>query len=307
MKTRIILLLTFLLLTLPFAGGVQAEKRWRAEDIEMVHLKDARRYVCNPEGIIDAATVAAADSVLAALERDKGVQTVVVVVEHLDPDDPYTFGMNLGRLHGIGSKQSNTGLIVVLATKDRSYTILTGTGLEGTLPDAICRRIQNRVMVPLLKKREWSRAIFETLKSLGGYIRGDGTIKADIEEDDDWGALAGLSVAAIFVLFTVIVIIQADKKQRRDCPQCGGKKTMHVTGTKAILKNRRPYARKTLTCQTCGHTITQDDPIDNSGAGGGAVPPIIPIGGFGGGRGGGFSGGSFGGGLFGGGGSSGRF
>ena len=82
---------------------------------------------------------------------------------------------------------------------------------------------------------------------------------------------------------------------------------MHVTGTKAILKNKRPYARKTLTCQTCGHTITQDDPIDNSGAGGGAVPPIIPIGGFGGGRGGGFSGGSFGGGLFGGGGSSGRF
>ena len=52
-------------------------EKWRPETLPMVYLQDARRHVCNPDHILDTATVAQADSLLTALERDKGVQTVV--------------------------------------------------------------------------------------------------------------------------------------------------------------------------------------------------------------------------------------
>ena len=162
--------------------SLNAEK-WTAETLPMVYLQDARRHVCNPDGVLDEATVSSTDSLLTALEKDKGVQTVVVAVKQIEGGVPYEFGMSLARKHGIGSAKQNSGLIVVLATEDRAYQILTGTGLEGTLPDAICSRIERRVMVPRLKRGEWGPAISETMKAIDGYIRGDESLTA--EEDGD--------------------------------------------------------------------------------------------------------------------------
>ena len=130
-------------------------RKWTPEDVPMVHLQDARRYVCNPENVLSQAAVDSTDHMLIRLQRDKGVQTVVVVVKQIEGDDPYQFGMAIGKKYGVGSGKQRTGLIVVLATEDRSFQILTGNGLEGTLPDAICRRVQNRITMPALKEGKW--------------------------------------------------------------------------------------------------------------------------------------------------------
>ena len=53
----------------------------------MVHLKDARRYVCNPDGVLSQAAVDSTDLLLQALEKEKGVETVVVVVEEEEESD----------------------------------------------------------------------------------------------------------------------------------------------------------------------------------------------------------------------------
>lgn len=144
----------YFIITLLFilSAASSSARKWTPETLPMVHLKDATKYVCNPDGILKPATVDSADALLSALERDKGVQTVVVVVKQLEGDDPYSFGMALGKRYGIGDGKQRTGLILILATEDRSYQLLTGNGLEGTIPDAISRRIQNRVMVPELKR-----------------------------------------------------------------------------------------------------------------------------------------------------------
>ena len=165
----------YFIITLLFilSAASSSARKWTPETLPMVHLKDATKYVCNPDGILKPATVDSADALLSALERDKGVQTVVVVVKQLEGDDPYSFGMALGKRYGIGDGKQRTGLILILATEDRSYQLLTGNGLEGTIPDAISRRIQNRVMVPELKKGDWDKAISNTLKSIDGYVRGE--------------------------------------------------------------------------------------------------------------------------------------
>lgn len=284
---------------------------WTPETLPMVHLKDARRYVCNPDGVLDPIIVDSTDARLFALERDKGVETVVVVVKHLKGDDPYQFGMELSRKYGIGDKKQNTGLIVILATEDRSYQILTGRGLEGTLPDAICRRIQNQVMVPALKKEDWGTAIFETIKSIDAYIRGDDSITRSnsLDENED-NALIGL-LLVITLVFCILTFYSATGHLRK-CKKCGKRKWSIVSKLR-VKKGPQQYAiRTTWRCKHCGHTETteQDDsqhPQNNAG-GGSFIPPFIIGGGH---RGGGFGGGSFGGGFgggsFGGGGSGGRF
>ncbi len=269
----------------------------------MVHLKDARRYVCNPDGVMSAEAVAATDTVLAALEREKGVETVVVVVKCIKDGDAYTFGMELGRKYGVGDKEKKSGLIIVLATEDRTYQMLTGEGLEGTLPDAICRRIQNRVMVPALKQGNWDAAIYETVCAAAGYIRGDETLTKSAEEGDD-DRLAGLAIALFFIGGAVLLFCVFNPN--RKCPKCGKHKLSPIKKHRFRMQGGRWRIRTTWRCTHCGYEKTTEDDDPESGIGAGAIPPPFFGGGFGGG-GGGFSGGSFGGGSFGGGGSGGRF
>lgn len=271
-------------------------QKWSVDNLEMVYLKDSTQYVCNPDGVMGDSARIATNRILRRLEVEKGVQTVVVVVKHLDGDDPFTFGMDLSRKYGIGNKQ-NTGLIIILATEDRSYQILTGRGLEGTLPDAICRRVEDRIMVPQLKKANWDAAILETVRALDQVVRGDSTIIGDNDSDDD-------NLPAVLILITGIVVagIVIAIVKRKKCPKCG--KSKHLRLVKSITKGQK----KTCTwhCTKCNHTFETTEQIGNDSLGGGAgAGPIIIGGGHR--RSGGFGGGSFGGGSFGGGGSGGRF
>lgn len=300
--TRWTTLCLFLLASL--AGWAEA---WTPETLQMVHLQDARRYVCNPDGVLQQAFVDSTDARLYALERDKGVETVVVVVEHLKGDDPYQFGMELARKYGIGKMKQNTGLIIILATGDRSYQILTGRGLEGTLPDAICRRIQNRVMVPLLKEEKWDEAIFETVKSIDGYVREDESIKNSLDDQREGSWSIGVTLLLVIIVF-VVFMLSFDRKFKK-CDKCGKRKWIITHKRRFKTPDKKFRIRTTWRCKNCGHEeyTESDDPNSGGINSGSSIPPIIFGGGSGRSGGSGFGGGSFGGGSFGGGGSGGRF
>lgn len=299
--------LFFLLIALLPAMRGQAEA-WTPESLPMVHLQDARRYVCNPDGVLSPAAVDSADAVLARLESEKGIESVAVVVKRLKGDDPYDFGMALARKYGIGDKRKNTGLIIIIAVEDRSYQILTGRGLEGSLPDAICRRVENRVMVPALKQGDWDAAIVGTVRAIRAHVDGDDTLLSDGDEDagDDEAAMwiGGGIAMLVLVVFSFVVVAGS----RRRCPRCG-KYSLKVVEEKRYRIKHRAMVRRRWRCRKCGYEETDDRELPNSGGlhGGSSVPPIIFGSGAGRGFGGGFGGGSFGGGSFGGGGSGGRF
>lgn len=301
---RLTLIFFVLLCLLP--ASLKAEV-WTVDNLPMVHLQDSLRFVCNPDGIMSPAAVNATDKILADLKLKKGVETVVVVVKRIEGGDPYQFGMQLGRKYGVGNKMQRSGLIIILSTEDRKYQFLTGNGLEGTLPDAICRRIQNRVMVPALKQGDWDAAIYQSVKAIEGYVLNDATLKRHFEKkgNDDWvmGIVVFIAMLTIFLIF-----YKVSNPAHKNCPKCKSKGTLTIVKTRRIRTGNQWYNETMWRCSHCGHTVIKvsDEPPFNNG--GGFIPPIIiggHRGGFGGGD--GFSGGSFGGGSFGGGGSGGDF
>ena len=260
---------------------------YTVDNLPMVYLQDRTKHVVNPDGILSPQTVQQMDSLLYRLEAGKGVQSVVAVVERIEGGDCYDFAITLGNKYGVGN-QANTGLIILLSTGDRCYQILTGEGLEGTLPDAICRRIENRKMVPYLKTGDWNQAMLQTVVE-GSYLF--------------WLALCTVIIAMCVSWHT--------NRKRNTCPKCGAYPLKRYNSQVEVDRvNGIEHHKEYLRCPKCGYTVchSHDEPFDN-GTGFGGFPPVAgPFHrGFGGGFGGGFTGGSFGGGSFGGGGSGGRF
>ena len=56
-------------------------KVYKPADISPVHLFDANRYVCNPDGILSQVAVDRIDAAFRTIEDSTGVQTLVAVLE----------------------------------------------------------------------------------------------------------------------------------------------------------------------------------------------------------------------------------
>lgn len=264
--------------------------------------------VINPDGILNRETISAIDTVLLRLEQTTGVQALIIAITNIEGDDPFQFTLDIFNKYGVGGKNS-TGFVLTLATDDRSYSLITGEGLEGTLPDAICRRIQNRVMVPRLKEGDWNSAMLNTVVTVAQYVEGDETLREAYSSDEgedpyEWlWAIAGIFGPAVLVIALLLYI----ERRKKKCKKCGKHKMKKVKTTTQNLNARTVRYTETWVCSACGNVETRQHThfIDNDFNG--------PHGGFGGGMprmGGGRSMGSFGsfgGGHSFGGGSSGRF
>lgn len=279
--------------------------------VPMVHLEDRTRYICNPDNILSAAAVSTMDSIFYALEQQTGIQTVVAVVGEIEPADCFEFAHALFTAQGVGQKNKDNGLVILLSTEERCIQFVTGYGLEGSLPDAICKRIQSKYMVDLLGDERWDEAMVAGSRALYKHLMGDSTLIDEEREEaeEDRQALIGFSVfMGVAVLFFFLIIYIVARKQSQ-CPKCK-QHTLKRSGSMTIM--RRNGIRRdqvTFTCTHCGHNVyrMEDHHIGGGGVGGG---PIIGGGGrgFGGGSfGGGSFGGSFGGGRSGGGGAGSRF
>ena len=299
-KQLFILLLTGLLSCI----GLQA-KDYTIQEIPMVHLQDRTRYVSNPDNILSPAAVATMDSILYALEEKTGIQTLVVAVTGIEGGDCFDFTHRLFNETGVGQKERNNGLVILLSTDERCIQFVTGYGLEGVLPDAICKRIQNRYMIEHLANDDWDAGMIAGIRAVNGYLDGSMENIASEEEED----MTPLYIFGAFMLGGIGLFAWSVWNQNR-CPKCKKHKIQRISSNILSRANGFITEETTYICQNCGHTFTRksksSDPNFRGPRNGG---PTIFMGGggFGGHGGGGFSGGSFGGGMSGGGGAGSRF
>lgn len=270
--------------------------------IPMVHLENRTRYTCNPDGILSASAVNTMDSIFFALEQQTGIQTVVAVVGEIEPADCFEFAHALFTAQGVGQKEKDNGLVILLSTEERCIQFVTGYGLEGSLPDAICKRIQSKYMVDLLGDERWDEAMVAGSRALYSHLLGDPTLINEEREEAKEARQALFGVGVAVLCFILIIYIVARKQSQ--CPKCK-QHTLKRSGSMTVM--RRNGIRRdqvTFTCTNCGHSVYRMEE-HHIGGGGGVGGPIV-----GGGRGsfgGGSFGGSFGGGRSGGGGAGSRF
>lgn len=301
---------TFILFTFLLIPLQAQEKVYTVDNLPKVHLQNKMQYVCNPAGVLSQAACDSIDAMLYTLEQQTGIETVVAAVPSIGDEDCFNFCHQLLNKWGVGKKDKNNGLVILLVTDQRCIQFYTGYGLEGVLPDAICKRIQTKYMIPYLKDGNWDAGMVAGLKATCQRL--DGSMENDsLSNSDESGSFDFILAILFFILIGGGISFFAARKQSR-CPKCG-KHTLQRSGSRIVSRTNGVKTEDvTYTCRNCGHTLVrrqQSYENDYHHRGGGGGPFIGGMGGgsFGGSRGGGFSGGSFGGGMGGGGGAGSRF
>lgn len=300
-RTSLLLSLLVLLFSLQATARI-----YTPQTVPIIHLQDRNRYVNNPDGILSQTAVDQIDALLRTVEDSTGVQAYVAVLDSISLDDCYEFARQMGEGIGVGQSGKDNGLVVLLCLSEREIRILTGYGLEGVLPDAIVKRIQQQYMVPHFSEGHWDEGMVAGMEALQQYLLDPELAQASDDEwtnDDTIGSILSLLLFGAPIGFIVYTI-----RKRKKCPQCG-KFKLKVVKSELLYKDARgKKTRYTFRCANCGHTFTKDvytayENNTGGGIGGGSVGGTIG-GGFGGG---GHFGGSYGGGHFGGGGAGSKF
>ena len=137
----------------PLLGS--AARPYGVEEIPNVQVGNRYRFTSNPDGVLSPSAVAEIDSLCYSLRHRALAQVAVVAVEDIRGDDLFSFAHTLFSQWGVGRADSDNGLGILLVVDRREVRFVTGPGLEGVLPDALCKRIQMRYMLPYF--RVWWR------------------------------------------------------------------------------------------------------------------------------------------------------
>lgn len=97
-----------------------------------------------------------------------------------------SFAFSLFNKWGIGDKDSDNGLLILLITDldDREIVFETGYGIEGFLPDALCKRIQVKKMIPLMKELDYGGGLLAGVNEIGDILEGNSELIAKSEKED---------------------------------------------------------------------------------------------------------------------------
>ena len=88
--------------------------------------------------VLDESDIAAITRYGQALEDATGVQAIAVAVDFLDGEDPADYATDLINTWGVGQKDEDNGVVVLLARGDRRIQIGTGTGIDRVLTGSKC-------------------------------------------------------------------------------------------------------------------------------------------------------------------------
>lgn len=205
MKRLLLLLVVFCqLLFTPAGAGAQAKVPPRPT---------TSIYVQDQAGVLSKNTKAAINAYSTALQKKTKAQIVVLTVPTLQGQSLEDYSLTVLRSWGIGDKEKNNGVLLLVAVKDRKSRIEVGYGLEGALPDGLTGRIQDQYMLPYFRNNDYDKGILNAYSALLQTVLKEynlttkdldvqGVQPAQPASDDGISSLTvGIGVVGILILF----------------------------------------------------------------------------------------------------------
>lgn len=162
-------------------------------------LQPTTRFFVND--FADVLTADAEDAMYAQgvqLAEKTKAQIVAVTIPSLDGLDVETFSYQLASQWGIGDKDRDNGILLLLAVNERKVRIEVGYGLEGRLNDAKVGRMLDNYAVPYFKDNNFSAGMQATYDALINEtyleygLEPDPNYDPSRSEEDDGGIVGGI-------------------------------------------------------------------------------------------------------------------
>jgi uncharacterized protein len=123
--------------------------------------------------ILSPQAEAALTQKLEAVETQTGRQFVVVTLRDLQDYEIADYGYQLGRAWGIGDKERNDGVLLIVAPNERKVRIEVGYGLEPILTDALSNVILQERVLPKFRAGDMEAGVLDGADAIIAQLTAD--------------------------------------------------------------------------------------------------------------------------------------
>jgi len=230
-----------------------------------VRQVDGDNYVSNPDGILSPVEVDRINRILKELEDSHSIEVAVVAIHSIGYRDSREFATELFNHWGVGKKEDDNGLLILLVTDplQRSVVFETGYGLEGILADAVCYRLQQDYMILAMKEERYSEGMLKGVEAVAGYLKAsdyerrnflDSTSSSSGDRTEVISMLIG-GLLWCLLMGLVVYWVRSAKRRRHKCPKCT-KATFHRERLEILAPatyTSTGLQKETRRCSSCGH------------------------------------------------------
>jgi uncharacterized protein len=171
----------------------------------VLHAEDfparATTLVSDYSGILSDDQRASLESKLVEFNDSTSTQIAVVIMRSTGNYEIADYSVQLFNKWKIGQESKNNGVLILVAVDDHKVWITTGYGIEGVLPDAICKSIVDRDIVPAFRRGDYYTGLEEGTNSIMSIVKGEFTA------DDYMKAKKKKPVFFPFFMFLFVIFI----------------------------------------------------------------------------------------------------
>ena len=166
------------------------------------------RYFNDYAGVVSPATAQALNAELDQFERATSNQILVVVYPTMQSDSSVDdYAVRVAESWGAGQKARSNGAVLFVFVQDHKIWIATGYGLEGALPDALCKRIIDEEITPAFKQGDFDGGLKAGVAAMIAATKGEYTGNGSTNADAQSGGGSSLWFPLAFLVLLVVASI----------------------------------------------------------------------------------------------------
>jgi uncharacterized protein len=177
-------------------------------DKEIPDKPNPPKLVNDFAGILSNGNREALEEKLVAYNDSTSSQITIVTVETLGDYSVDDYAVRLGRKWGIGQKEKDNGILILVAKDDRKVDIEVGYGLESFVTDYDSKHIIDELIAPAFKQSNYYKGLDDAVDRLVGLMLG--TYKADKVSAKN----KSIPTWAILLIIVVILLVIFSSKGR---------------------------------------------------------------------------------------------
>jgi len=170
-------------------------------------------FVNDHAGKLDEPTRARLEAFLDQVKRKTGAEFAVLIMPSTAPWSPSEFKVRVFQRWGLGSKEQDDGLLMLVAIEEREVRFETGYGLEGTLPDGLQSRIFRHEMAPRFRAGDWAGGVTAGVLACASRIAAEKGVTLEWDGRElryrggdrlpAWVVMLGLFAVVVFLILVI--------------------------------------------------------------------------------------------------------
>ena len=159
------------------------------------------------------------------IEEATTVEIAIVTVDSLEGESKEMYAVKLFEQAGIGKKDKDNGLLVLVAKQEQKYRFEVGYELEGVITDSMKVNIGDRIIVPHFRNGEYGKGIYEAMLVIEGLLEGDEEVISEYSMNDQEDTSIGWVGVLIFfiIIIAILTLVSAG-------PGRGGRRHVYYGG-----------------------------------------------------------------------------